>query len=116
MLVRLLVGVIVASLLLAQAPAPAGQAAPGQEPAPIRVQVDEVIVPVTVTDEKDRFVNNLDAKDFHIYDQGREQKIVYFSRETQPAGGGGFPARHEQCHAPALEDTSRRRRWSWSST
>ena len=85
MLVRLFVGVIVASVLLAQAPAPADKTAPGQEPAPIRVQVDEVIVPVTVTDDKDRFVNNLDAKDFHIYDQGREQKLVYFSRErNQP--------------------------------
>ena len=85
MLVRLLVGVMVASLLLAQAPAPSGQ-----EPAPIRVQVDEVIVPVTVTDNQDRFVNNLDAKDFHVYDQGREQKVIYFSRERNQPVVVGF--------------------------
>ena len=85
MLTRLFAGVSVASMLLAQAPAPGGQAADGQEPPRIRVQVNEVIVPVTVTDYKDRFVNNLDVNDFHIYDQGREQKIVYFSRErSQP--------------------------------
>jgi VWFA-related protein len=90
MLVRLLVGVIVACVLLAQAPAPAGQVVPGQEPAPIRVQVKEVIVPVTVTDDKDRFVNNLDAKDFHVYDQGREQKIVFFSRERNQPVVVGF--------------------------
>jgi Ca-activated chloride channel homolog len=44
-----------------------------------------VLVPVTVTDEKGRFVSNLDAKDFHIFDEGKEQKIDYFSRErSQP--------------------------------
>ena len=42
-------------------------------------------MPVTVTDEKGRFVSNLDAKDFHIFDEGKEQKIDYFSRErSQP--------------------------------
>ncbi len=53
--------------------------------SPIRVSVNEVIVPVTVTDDKGRFVSNLDAKDFHIFDEGREQKLDYFSRErNQP--------------------------------
>src|SRR5438876_1394625 len=33
---------------------------------PFRVSVNEVIVPVTVTDEKGRFVSDLDQKDFHI--------------------------------------------------
>jgi Ca-activated chloride channel family protein len=85
MLARLLVGVSVACVLMAQAPAPDGGGAAGQEPARFRGQRNEVIVPVTVTDEKDRFVNDLEAGDFHIYDQGREQKIVYFSRErSQP--------------------------------
>ena len=52
---------------------------------PIRVQVNEVIVPVTVTDEKGRFVSDLDAADFRIFDEGKEQKLEYFSRErSQP--------------------------------
>src|SRR5579872_5872837 len=51
----------------------------------IQVQVNEVIVPVTVTDEKGRFVSNLDAKDFRIFDEGKEQTIEYFNRErSQP--------------------------------
>jgi VWFA-related protein len=51
----------------------------------IRVQVNEVIVPVTVTDEKGRFVSNLDQKDFQILDEGRPQNIRFFSRErSQP--------------------------------
>jgi len=52
---------------------------------PIKVQVNEVIVPVTVTDYKGRFVSNLEAKDFKIYDQGAEQRIEFFSHDrNQP--------------------------------
>ncbi|MBC8167009.1 MAG: hypothetical protein H7Y20_14215, partial [Bryobacteraceae bacterium] len=52
---------------------------------PFRVQATEVIVPITVTDEKGRFVSNLDAKDFKIYDEGKEQEIQFFTRErNQP--------------------------------
>ena len=55
----------------------------GQEP--IRVSVKEVIVPVTVTDGKGRFVSNLAKSDFKLFDEGREQKIDFFSHEqSQP--------------------------------
>jgi Ca-activated chloride channel family protein len=65
-----------------QPPQPAEQK---PEAAPIQIQVNEVIVPVTVTDEKGKFVSDLDAKDFKIYEDGREQKIAYFNRErSQP--------------------------------
>ena len=76
--------------LCAQPQAPAAQ---HQNPVPvaqstspsIKVQVNEVIVPVTVTDEKGRFVNDLDEKDFSIFDEGKEQKIKFFTRErSQP--------------------------------
>jgi len=56
----------------------------------LRVQVNEVIVPVTVTDEKDRFISNLEASDFRIFDEGRPQKIVYFSRERNQPVVVGF--------------------------
>lgn len=60
-------------------------AAPTPNTPPIRIQVNEVIVPVTVTDEKGRFVSDLDQKDFTIYDEGKEQKIEFFTRErSQP--------------------------------
>jgi VWFA-related protein len=65
----------------AQAPPPAQQ----PEPAPIKVQVNEVIVPVTVTDSKGAFISNLDKGDFRVFENGHEQKIAYFSREhNQP--------------------------------
>src|SRR5580658_4769715 len=76
-----------------QAPAtqPAAQApAQQQEPAPIVVRVNEVIVPVTVTDEKGRFVSDLDQKDFTILDQGKEQKIEFFTRERNQPVVVGF--------------------------
>ena len=56
----------------------------------IRVQVNEVIVPVTVTDDRNRFVSNLEAKDFRIFDEGREQKIQYFSADRQQPVVVGF--------------------------
>jgi Ca-activated chloride channel homolog len=53
--------------------------------APIRVEVNQVIVPVTVTDDKGRFVSNLTKGDFRLFDEGREQKIDFFSHEqSQP--------------------------------
>ncbi len=52
---------------------------------PIRVQVNDVIVPVTVTDEKGRFVSDLNKEDFQVFDQGKLQNIEFFSRErNQP--------------------------------
>ncbi|HEX5228697.1 MAG TPA: VWA domain-containing protein [Bryobacteraceae bacterium] len=65
-----------------QSPAPANQA---PAPPPIQVQVNEVIVPITVTDEKGRFVSDLEQRDFTIYDEGKEQQIQFFTAErSQP--------------------------------
>ena len=51
----------------------------------IQVQVNEVIVPVTVTDDKGRFVSNLDQRDFRILDEGKPQRLQFFSHtEKQP--------------------------------
>ena len=55
----------------------------------IRVEVNEVIVPVTVTDDKGRFVSNLEKRDFEILDEGKPQNIRFFSRErSQPVVAG----------------------------
>ncbi len=57
----------------------------GSDPNSIKVSVNEVIVPVTVTDEKGRFVSDLDAKDFHIFEENKPQTIRFFTRErSQP--------------------------------
>ena len=79
--------------LHAQAP-PGTQAPAGPKPEEpqtrIQIQVNEVIVPVTVTDEKGRFVSNLEAKDFLIYDEDRRQQIRFFSREQKQPVVVGF--------------------------
>jgi len=86
MTAKVALGVVLACALRAQG----AQPAPAAQPAPIQVQVNEVVVPVTVTDEKNRFVSNLEQRDFKIYDEGREQKILYFSREQNQPVVVGF--------------------------
>src|SRR5579859_3932942 len=83
---------LISVLLFGQSSAPQTQP-PDQAPPPvqppIRIQVNEVIVPVTVTDEKGRFVSDLDQKDFTILDEGKEQRIEFFTRErSQPVVAG----------------------------
>ena len=56
----------------------------------IKISVNEVIVPVTVTDEKGRFVNDLDEQDFHIFEDNQPQKIRYFTRERNQPVVVGF--------------------------
>ncbi len=87
MLRRRFLSSIPAGLALAQAQARA-QAQSSQNP--IKVSVNEVIVPVTVTDEKGRFVSNLEKKDFHIFDEGKEQRIDYFTSERNQPVVVGF--------------------------
>jgi len=71
---------------------------------PIKVQVNEVIVPVTVTDEKGKFVSNLEQQDFQILDQGRVQDIQFFTRERNQPVVIGF-----------LLDLSNSSRTQWKS-
>lgn len=75
----------IATMAVAQEPAKSTAPPQGQEPAPIKVQVQEVIVPVTVTDSKGKFVGDLAKEDFQILDEGKPQKMRFFSRErSQP--------------------------------
>ena len=70
-------------------PAPARQQPPAKSPdSPnlvISTTTTEVIVPVTVTDNKGKFVSNLVASDFRVLDEGKPQRIQFFSHaEKQP--------------------------------
>ena len=52
---------------------------------PIKISVNEVIVPVTVTDEKGRFVSDLEQKDFQVFEENKLQQMKFFTRErSQP--------------------------------
>ncbi len=83
---------LAAPLVFVVAVAAFAQSRPAPEalPAQIRVQVNEVIVPVTVTDEKGKFVSDLDQGDFKILEDGKEQPIKFFSRERNQPVVVGF--------------------------
>jgi Ca-activated chloride channel homolog len=63
-------------------------AEPARKPDDIQTftsQAQEVILPVTVKDEKGRFISNLVKSDFRVLDEGRPQQIKFFSHaEKQP--------------------------------
>jgi len=55
---------------------------------PIRVDVNMVLVNVTVTDPYDRIVTGLEQNNFEIFDEKVEQKIEAFSTEDAPISAG----------------------------
>jgi VWFA-related protein len=73
----------------AQTP-PASQPAPQPKPAEPEQprffgQATEVMLPVTVTDDRGYFVSNLTPEDFRVLDEGRPQRIKLFNHnEKQP--------------------------------
>jgi Ca-activated chloride channel homolog len=54
----------------------------------IRMNVDMVLVPVTITDPLNRLVTGLEKEDFQIYENNGEQKIVSFASEDAPVSIG----------------------------
>jgi Ca-activated chloride channel homolog len=55
---------------------------------PIRVDVDMVLVPVSVTDPADRPILGLDRENFVVLDNGQKQNIESFSCEDAPVSIG----------------------------
>ena len=55
---------------------------------PIQMNVDRVIVPVTVTDPFDRIVTGLSENNFEVFDDKVKQKILSFATEDAPISVG----------------------------
>jgi Ca-activated chloride channel homolog len=72
-----------------QAPHPGADAA-GQNSAAkrLRVDVDLVLVPTTVTDHMNRPIVDLQKQDFGIYEDNAQQQIRYFGEEDAPISVG----------------------------
>jgi len=73
----------------AEAPAATGPDAlkihPGSR---IRMNVDMVLVPVTVTDPMNRLVTGLEQEDFQVFENSNGQKIISFAAEDAPVSIG----------------------------
>jgi Ca-activated chloride channel family protein len=54
----------------------------------LRVDVDVVLVPVTITDAMNRPVTSMQKDDFLLYEGGVEQQIRYFSTDDEPISIG----------------------------
>jgi VWFA-related protein len=83
--------VLAATFLLLQFPGAGAQpgspqskapAAAQQPQQPLRVQVNLVNLFATVRDKQKRIIPDLTQDDFRIFEDGQEQKIAFFSRET----------------------------------
>lgn len=70
----------------------AGTGSPAFEPdvrtKPMRVDVDIVLVPVTVVDVANRPVITLERQNFELYEGGEQQTLRYFSTEDSPISVG----------------------------
>jgi VWFA-related protein len=68
------------------APPPAKQeevSPPDIKVQPLRIRIDVVNVPVTVLNKRGLPVIDLTKDDFHVFEDGVQQTIKYFNRETQ---------------------------------
>jgi Ca-activated chloride channel family protein len=73
----------------AEAPAQTGPGALKIHPGSfIRMNVDLVLVPVTVTDPMNRLVTGLEQEDFQVFESNKEQKIRSFASEDAPVSIG----------------------------
>jgi Ca-activated chloride channel homolog len=69
----------------AQGLAPGNQLPPPEKGGfTLKVNASMVLVEATVRDTKGRIVNDLKREDFHVFEDGVEQQITYFSRDELP--------------------------------
>jgi VWFA-related protein len=76
MLIRAFAVILVSALLVAQ------DAPPSQETPTIKVNIDIVNVLFNVRDKSHGLVGNLTKDDFTVFEDGKQQEIKYFNRET----------------------------------
>jgi Ca-activated chloride channel family protein len=80
-----LVAAAVAALVqIGIAQAPPRPAAPQQPPTPFRAGIDLVSLNVTVSDGTARYVTDLTADDFSVFEDGVKQDVTFFNRTNLP--------------------------------
>lgn len=83
-MLRPLFAMALSAALLAQTPSsgPSRNAPPEELPAPIKVDVDVVNILAAVRDKRGGLIGNLEKNDFTVLEDGKQQTIKYFTRET----------------------------------
>jgi Ca-activated chloride channel homolog len=82
-----LIAAVAAAMMLTalKAQAPQGGPAPaGQQPPSFRAGIDVVSLNVTVTDSTARYMTDLQAEDFSVFEDGVKQDVMLFSRTNLP--------------------------------
>ncbi len=77
-------------VLFGQTPAVPSAPAPRNPSDQLEVQVFVVNVPVTVTDQADRFVVDLEKKDFSLWEDGKPVNVRYFTSDPKLPVTVGF--------------------------
>src|SRR3984885_10740187 len=68
--------------------------APASRSQVLRAESRVVRVDVIVTDKKGNYIHDLTAKDFHVFDNNQEQKVVNFSYGTSTTSTGAPERRY----------------------
>ena len=66
----------------AQTASPGSPQNPETSPVVIQKQTNLVLVDAVATDKKGNYLRDLNQKDFKVYEDGKEQQIKNFTRET----------------------------------
>jgi Ca-activated chloride channel family protein len=85
-----LLALVFAPLLFSQqdSPLPQKKETKGRHDRSIKVDVDMVLVNVTVTDPYGRLVTGLEQENFRVFEDNTEQEVVHFSSEDVPISIG----------------------------
>lgn len=103
---RILVALLSLGCLFCGSPPCLGQQSATSPPSTtLRIEVQQVLVPVIVTDHKGNYIPGLKADDFEVYEDNAPQKIVAFSTEAEhaPKFGAALPAPAPSAAAPAIQ-------------
>jgi len=80
--------ILIGTMCIPRVPVEAQNAAGGDKPAVFRVGVENVYVPITVSDSLSRYVTGLKKEHFHIFEDKVEQAITHFSQDEAPISVG----------------------------
>src|SRR5678815_4486621 len=80
-----------------------------RKPDPVKtvsVDVDVVLIPTTVTNDRGLYISGLEKQNFHVFEDRVEQELTYFSTEDAPMRLG--IVLYSSCSINPIMDPARR--------